>query len=489
MKVYIQLFILLSLAIDCLAKKQTQNLSDLQYKVFPRRTTEEAAIIEWGYSGEIAVLDASVAHFGPQTSDAAMMEVECKPILADPLHGVSEGMTRDSETGVLKLAPLQNAKETEGNMVVMTTNGGMSGVEMARVAKLSGAVALLVVNTDEENPDDIFRLPLLENENADDIDIPVVMISIKSANVLTTVTITPGMNEADIVNNGMPNRVRLYAGVDRPFFEEIYSYNPALYLIHNTISEEQSNEIIRSARTKVSPLVKDDLLQLSTQMENYPGVERAVLWQGVLQTPSQKEISERIEQVTGFPVAHHSDWVVDKLEPGAFWKPHHDVFADSTTICTITVFLSDAGGPIVYPSAKEPIKIFPRQGMAVVHHNTDDMHKVDITSLHALMPNDSDGPVYLARKFVFMEPVSNARRIALPVIALLCGGKLPGVISYLHTMLIEQFGIEQGSKFFDQACVFVPVLIFLLVASMVGDYWTKSSKGKKAPKLKRKKKD
>lgn len=91
---------------------------------------------------------------------------------------------------------------------------------MASIAKLSGAAALMVVNIDEERQDDIYPLEILdgEEEEAAKIDIPVVMISLNSANVLTSATIEPNKGKDDVVNNGMPERIRLYAGGDRPFF-------------------------------------------------------------------------------------------------------------------------------------------------------------------------------------------------------------------------------------------------------------------------------
>jgi hypothetical protein len=49
-----------------------------------------------------------------------------------------------------------------------------------------------------------------------ELTIPVVMISYNSANVLTTATVTPEMTQEEVVNHGMPERVRLYAGGDRP---------------------------------------------------------------------------------------------------------------------------------------------------------------------------------------------------------------------------------------------------------------------------------
>ena len=454
-------------------REQTKNINDLDYRVYPRRTEEEAAVLEWGHSAIISALDASVAHFGPQTSQAALLEVECMPILASPLNGVSE---IDEETGEPLINALDNADEVHGNMVVMTNRGGLSAVGMAKVAKLSGAAALLVVNMDEKRPDDIHRLEVLEGEDADDIDIPVVMISLNSANVLTTATVTPNMPQSAIVNHGMPERVRLYAGGDRPFFEDVEPAAPTLYLIHNLMTDEEVDSLVTSAASKVKPLEKDDILQYTVQHENFPDVERTVLWQGLLQTPGRKAIEERIEQVTGFPAAHHSDFVIDKLEPGAYWKPHYDNHPYLIPMATITVFLTDSGGPIVYPSAKEPVKVLPTKGMAIVHHNTNEKHQMDFSTVHALLA-DSSGPAYVARKYIFTTPVSNARRVGLPVFALPFGGKLPGVLSTFHDLLIEKFGEEQGSFYFDKACVFIPLLIILSIAQYISEYVQKQVKG------------
>ena len=112
---------------------------------------------------------------------------------------------------------------------------------MATIAKLSGAAALMVVNIDEKRQDDIYPLDVLEGEEEDamKIDIPVVMISLNSANVLTSATVEPHMEKDDVVNNGMPERIRLYAGGDRPFFEDVETHNPTLYLIHNLLTKDR----------------------------------------------------------------------------------------------------------------------------------------------------------------------------------------------------------------------------------------------------------
>jgi PA domain len=456
--------------------KDPPNIHNLDYNVYPRRTEEEAAVLEWGHSAIISALDASVARFGPQTSQAALLEVECMPILANPMNGVNKDAARSEEEGdstPTLLQKLQNAEEVHGNIVVMTNNGGLSGVQMAKIAKMSGAAALLVVNIDEERPDDIYRLEVLEGENADDIDIPVVMISLNSANVLTTATVEANMDPSDVVNHGMPDRVRLYAGGDRPFFEDVEPIRPTLYLIHNLLTGQEADDLVASASTKVEPLEegKVDTLQLNTQPENYPGVESTMLWHGMLHSPAMKAVGERIEQVTGFPAAHFSDFIVDKLEPGAEWKPHYDTHPYYTPMATIIVFLTDNGGPVVYPSARKPIKVMPQKGMAIVHHNTDDRNQLDVSTAHALLAiPEGEAPAYVARKYVFTDPISNARRIALPAFALPFGGKLPKVISTIHDFMVEKFGMEDGSSYFDKVCVLVPLLILLSLAQYVVNY-------------------
>lgn len=198
----------------------TESINDLlqleypSHRIFPHRTKEEAAVLEWGHSAIITALDASVAHFGPQTSQAALLEVEAMPLLAEPLTGErkpSSSSTSDSNgdsSATTKLSILDNAEEAHGNLVVMTNQNNLTGVEMALLAQASGAAALLVVNVNQEHPEEIYRLPALDGH--EQVQIPVVMISLNSANALTTATITATTKQHEIVNNGMPERVRLY---------------------------------------------------------------------------------------------------------------------------------------------------------------------------------------------------------------------------------------------------------------------------------------
>lgn len=477
---------LLALLVALVAAEQ-KSLQDLEYRVYPRRTEEEAAVLEWGHSAIISALDASVAHFGPQTTQAALLEVEARPVLASPVNGEWDG--EDDQEGSGGVRPLENADEVHGNMVVMTNTADFSGVQMAKIAQDSGAAALLLVNVDEERPDDISRLPA--EEGSDEIEIPVVMISMNSANVLTSASVNRRKRKAEIFNNGMPDRVRLYAGGDRPFFEDVEAAEPTIYLIHNLLTKAECKSLLEQAQSRVSPIVKNDALQLTHDFKKFENVERVMLWQGMLLTPGRKQIEERIEQVTGFPSSHYSDFVVDKIEKGAYWEPHYDSFpgvSQNVPMATLTIFLTDdnKGGDVVFPSTEEaPVKIQARRGLAVVHHNTDDRREFEVNAIHALLPV-TEGTLYIARKYIFAEPVSNARRIALPIFALPFGGKLPSPIVLLYEYLTVKFGYEQGGMYFDKACAFVPLLLVLLLAQVIVDRVRgKGSSDKKVVKKKK----
>lgn len=515
------------------AASTTDDWMRLDYAVFPRRHVDEAAVLEWGHSAIISALDASVAWFGPQTSQAALLEVEAQPVLASPVHGVSntvqealdalEEQASDVETNEQvanwRKIVLDNADEVQGNVVVMTNTGDLSGPQMAMLAQNSGAAALLVVNVDEDRPDDIYRLAADRNDSDDDdenslrnnshhhaalaalIDIPTVMISMNAANVLTTATVDPNASSRRrVVNHGMPDRVRLYAGGDRPFFEDAQAESPAVYLIHNVLTREECKALQTRASTRLQPLEAiastaggtRSPLQYTTASSlrgdksggpYYVGdVSRVVLWQGLWQSQAAKAVEERIEQVTGFPSTHYSDWIVDRYEAGAYVRPHVDniLAADGTApIAVLTVFLNDDGGDaaIVYPSvptnaaAQKPLKIRPQQGLAVVHHVTDDHHRIDTNAVTGVLPASTEhgDAYYLARKYIYATPVSTARRLVLPALSLVAagGGNLPSLVVRLHVAMLEQFGVPQGNANFDRVCIFFPLLLVLLLVQYV----------------------
>jgi hypothetical protein len=224
--------ILLTLAVwtpfTAVVAKPTSVAEIDDWRIYPVRSQEEAAVIEWGHSAIISALDAAVAHFGPQTTQAALLEVETKPILAEPLDGTwkdheewLKSQTADGKSTTLRL--LDNADAIHGNVAVMTdvaltrhndtnpndgSSQGLTGLDLAIMAQASGAAALLIVHVDESRPDDMYRLaiPAGREAEASKIDIPVAVISLSSATVLTTATVTETSKQEDVINNGMPDR-------------------------------------------------------------------------------------------------------------------------------------------------------------------------------------------------------------------------------------------------------------------------------------------
>jgi PA domain len=154
--------------------------SSSQPRIYPQRHQDEAAVIEWGHSAIISALDAVVADFGPQTSQAALLEVETTPILAVPLNGVN----------------IQNGADLFGNVAIVIDTH-LTGYELAQLCQSHGAAAVIVVHADPDHPDDAPRLFAPKTNQQHEaaassstsrtiIDIPVVSISWTAANVLTT---------------------------------------------------------------------------------------------------------------------------------------------------------------------------------------------------------------------------------------------------------------------------------------------------------------
>ena len=304
-------------------------------RVFPQRTSNEAAVVEWGHSAIISALDGAVAAFGPQTSQGANFEVETAPVLASPIDGVGKG---NKDVPDMELPKLLNADDIEGNMVIMTDAAGLSGVALARIAKESGAAALMVVNTDQNAGDYIYSLEAENEEEAkyaeEHVDIPVIMVSLQAGNVITTAMATDDM-DSSLVNKGgaLPDRVRLYAGGDRPFFEDAVSKNPVVYLIHNMLTGEECDDLIHMADGKYERV--DDTTGVSNYLESSiasedgralaKNIDRVMLWKGGVAGKIIKDIDERISQVTGFPPEHFSDFQINKYEEGSSYEPHFDM--------------------------------------------------------------------------------------------------------------------------------------------------------------------
>lgn len=298
------------------------------------------------------------------------------------------------------------------------------------------------------------------------------------------------------------------------------SGKPMVYLIHNMLTSEECDELIRMANGKYDRV--DDTNGVSNYLENTItsekrgeataiNIDRVTLWKGGIAGKLIKDIDERMSQVTGFPAEHFSDFQVNRFKSGSSHNPHFDINPANGIMASITIFLNDIpddqGGELVYPSPGDgagPVIVRPRKGLAVVHHNTDEKYNFDQTTLHQELPfkGDSLAVKYVAKKFVYLNPQPQTVRIMLPLIALPFGGKLPRHFITLQNTLIEKYGLEAGDIYFQKIVSMIPFGLLLLIGSLVSSAVQKGmkkdegknpessdQKGIKQKKTKSKKKD
>lgn len=112
--------------------------------------------------------------------------------------------------------------------------------------------------------------------------------------------------------------------------------------------------------------------------------------------------------------------------------------------------------------------ISPQQGLAVVHHNTDFDGNVDYAAVYGENLLRVDGTVkYIARKFVYSQPLPPSKRLLLPLLAYPFGGKLPRWVIGVYDLLLVKFGVEQGTVYFDKLCSLYPVFLLFVIGMMI----------------------
>jgi hypothetical protein len=305
-------------------------------------------------------------------------------------------------------------------------------------------------------------------------------------------------------------RIRLYAGGERPFFEDIETMEPTVYMIHNLLTLAECQSMMEQAQQQTfrpvsSTQSSNPLIEYMTDTAPYRNVERTALHPGFFQSIMMKAVDERIEQVTGFPLNHYSEWIIDRVTINSTYHPHYDntyVPNELVPHATITVFLNDVseyadtveGGQLVYPtigskttknvqgSSTDPIQIQSTQGLGVVHHNTNEKQLLETYSLHGLLPltyktnanhDNSNVPyLYIARKYILPVPISKIRRYTIPIYLMLFGRHgdtfVMNALQECYVTCVQQFGVDMGNLYFDYTIVGIPALILVLLVSIIG---------------------
>ncbi|GMH48540.1 hypothetical protein TrRE_jg6281, partial [Triparma retinervis] len=438
-----------------------KNIQDLNYAVYPRRRNSEAAVLEWGHSAIINAVDAVAATFGPQTSDGSYFEIEAGVVLSEPLDG---GLGNGGPT---------NCPEMEGAIVMLTWEdvraNKVSPVSLASLVQKCGGGAAVVVRVTDDPADQDYVYPLEvgegEEEEAREIGVPVVMISLNSGNML-----------AQGGEEGLPERVRIYKGGDRPYFEDVSGGAPLVYLIHNLLSAETIDEsqyiVDLGTSAGFSKSGSPNWLEGFTgspQKDVDDGPATVMLWKGGVDG-ALKAVDERINQVTGFPVENIGEWGVSKYEVGERKRPGYDggkgTYHEQSA--SILVFLNDVeeGGEIYFPSGDRPVKILPKKGMAVVWHNSGQDGNLDKDALYGEM-RVKKGTKYTVKKWVSGVGKGWVRANLLPILLLGNKGKSYGWMRTGYNLVLGKMGAERGHEWAEKILLGMIVLVVAGVGKAV----------------------
>lgn len=128
-----------------------------------------------------------------------------------------------------------------------------------------------------------------------------------------------------------------------------------------------------------------------------------------------RSISDKVSQITGYPVSHQEDLQVVHYGVGGMFTPHYDpcVMEDDeckrmngesgTRVFTFLIYLNDdmEGGETVFPMIREKIK--PVKGSAILFKSTDDSGRLISRSQHGGAKVKS-GEKWICNKWVRENP-------------------------------------------------------------------------------------
>lgn len=444
--------------------------------VFPTRTNDDSALLEWGHSAVIHAADAIVSRFGLQTSDEEFeLGIEASPVFGKPSQGCE---------------PLRNPSEVSSQMVFLF-RGACDFATKARYAVKAGAVALVVINHDHTRPDHAFAMmtPTFDgtidgtfgdaralsdeettwtSKERDWVNppIPCVMIS---------------WNSGQAIVEDRPERLRLYPGGGRPFIESVSDESPVVFIIHNLLTSEERSYLKDVARTRLrESREEDEDVRLSrTKGGRGPVVTRrfntTFLHRGLWKSALHKEIDEKLFSIINFPPEYYADLQVNKFIQGGMHGAHYDSDRYPSTyrerVMTVVFCLDsipeEGGGDFVFPKAK--LRIRPQAGMAIVYHNTIEDGSLDPKSSHA----DEEllsGIKWTATQKIFARPVPVAARTIIPGLVFLLGGETPAWMFRYRAWAMDTFGDDTGFELFNNSffCL-IPLAItpFLLLIHLI----------------------
>ena len=378
-------------------------------KRYPKRSSDDSALLEWGNSAIIHNADGVVAKFGPgATHPEFELGIEANLVTATPRQGCES---------------LTNGRDAETQIVVMYRGGCDFKTKMEH-ATAAGAAALIVVNSDRRSPDRAFAMSLKTDKESSEVEerdlsvrLPCLMISYAAGQQL---------------REHSPRRMRLFAGGERPFIESVTDAAPLLYLVHNAITPEE----MAAARQSLEPHLvayHDGVGGDPSEDVEGASVARASRSLGCLRGAQLHAFYDRVASIVGYPVEHLSELTLERRRPGAPYRvrderklgpmaPSGNDDARAQTVMTVYAWLDDVpddgGGALVFPRARpQPIKVQPTTGLAAVFYSALEDGKLDRSAAHGDAPLRKAGAEsWVVSLRVFDAPRPAARRIVLPLL-------------------------------------------------------------------------
>ena len=257
---------------------------------YPKRSSADSALLEWGNSAIIHNADGVVARFGPAATHPEFeLGIEADLVTASPRQGCEA---------------LSNAAKALTQIVVMY-RGGCSFRKKLENAEAAGAAALIVVNNDRRSPDRAFAMSLDADEEVDRPDDgpdPDQDAKIRTPSLMVSYAAGQQLREHG------PRRMRIFAGGDRPFIESVTDAAPLLYLVHNAIMDSE----IEAAKAKLAPY----LLPHPPGRSSEAPIHRATRSLGALRGAQLTAFYDRVASIVGYPVDHLSEPILERRRAG-----------------------------------------------------------------------------------------------------------------------------------------------------------------------------
>ena len=419
---------------------------------YPKRSSADSALLEWGNSAIIHNADGVVARFGPAATHPEFeLGIEADLVTASPRQGCEA---------------LSNAAKALTQIVVMY-RGGCSFRKKLENAEAAGAAALIVVNNDRRSPDRAFAMSLDADEEVDRPDggpDPDQDAKVRTPSLMVSYAAGQQLREHG------PRRMRIFAGGDRPFIESVTDAAPLLYLVHNAIMDSE----IEAAKAKLAPYLLPHPPGRSTEAP----IHRATRSLGALRGAQLTAFYDRVASIVGYPVDHLSEPILERRRAGQPYALREDRAllplnprgvedARARTIMTVYCYLDDVkdedGGALYFARARPgAVRVRVRKGLAAIFYSALEDGTLDRTAAHGDAPLRPGAEAWVLALRVYDRPRPLARRVILPAVLWLpFGGAPPKALAVAsYRFFARAVGDEKAPAAVDAALWALAALLF-----------------------------